>query len=194
MPTEEKRIRRALMQAAETIAADEDFTALDLDEVAAVAEVAPEKLQEHVQDDGQLAFDLAINVLSQCRDEALQMEGTTIEKLTYYATGGMQIMVDSSLEFVKTWITDMVDETHKRGRDRLIWGWNTIAEIIRQGVATGALKEDTPVARMTGLMIAEYYGILFLWSVLQGSLNAVEAIRIFCSETFPKFLRPYINP
>ena len=181
MPTEEKRIRQALMQAAETIAADEDFTALDLEQVAAVAEVAPEKLQEHVQDDGQLALDLAINVLSQCRDEAMQMEGTTIEKLTYYATGGMQIMVD------------MVDETHERGRDRLIWGWNTIADIIRQGVATGALKEDTPVARMTGLMIAEYYGILFLWSVLQGSLNAVEAIRIFCTQTFPKFLDPYIN-
>lgn len=192
MPGEDKEIREALMQAAETIAAEKDFTALDLGQVAAAAEVSPEQLQEHVQDNRQLAFDLAINVLSQCKEEALALDGSTIDKLAYYAAGGMQIMVDSSLEFVKTWIDDMVDETHNRGRDRLIWGWNAIADIIKQGVAQGALVPDTPVARLTGLLIAEYYGLLFMWCVLQGSLDAVQAIRFYCVQTFPKFLGPFI--
>lgn len=181
-------MRDVLINAAETIAAEDNFKALDLHEVAAVADISPEEVQEHVQDNGELAYEMAMNVLRQLRDETMALEAGTIERMEYYVTGAMRIMVASSLEFVKEWISDTVDEGHDRGSRRLIWGWNVLAGIIKAGIESGELKEDTPVARLTGLMLAEFYGIIFLWSVLQGGLDAVKAVQEYCLDVFPEYL------
>lgn len=191
MGAEEGKIRDALVHAAEAIAAEEDFTALDIHEVATVADVSPEEVQEHVQDNGELAYELSTNILRQLQEETMRLPGGTVEKMEHYITGAMRIMVASSLEFVTEWIADTVEEGHDRGSRRLIFGWNNVAGIIRSGISSGELAEDTPVARLTGIMIAEFYGIIFLWSVLQGSLDAVGAVQKFCLNAFPRLLAPY---
>lgn len=184
-------MRDALMQAAETIAAENDFKALDIHEVAAVADVSPDEIEAHVQDNGELAYELSMNVLRQLRDETMQMEAGTVARMEHYVTNAMRIMVDSSLAFVKEWIADTVNEDVDRGSRRLVWGWHVLADIIRAGIESGELAENTPISRLTGLVLAEFYGTIFLWSVLQGSLDAVRAVREYCQHVFPNYLEPY---
>ena len=193
MPSEEKQIQKALVQAAEAIAAEDDFTTLDLHEIAAAADVAPEQIEAHVQQNGALAFELSISTLKQVRDEAMALDTGIVARMEHYVTGGMEIMVNSSLALVKGWITDIVDEKHDRGMRRLVWGWNVLADILRSGIADGELTEETPVAKLTGIVLAEFYGVIFMWSVLQGSLDAVGIMRDFCLHILPDLLAPYMS-
>lgn len=190
MDIEAQEVRDALTEGAQRLIAVQGYHGLKLEDVLREAGLSMDILEEAPGMKNKIIFRLGMNISEQLREDA-QTDGDVVEMLDSYVTSSMRIMVGSSMELVQIWIEELVNENCRRGTEKMRWDWESIAGILRAGIAAGELREDTPVARLTGLLLAQYYGILFSWCVMQGVMNAVSSIHSYITETFPTFLAPY---
>ena len=190
MNIEALEVRDALAEGAQRIIAANGYTGLKLEDILREAGLPEDILDETPDMKSRIIFSLGMRLFEKLQEESL-VEGDVIDMLDSYLTSSIRILAGSSIELVQVWIEELVNEKHGYGPQKMRWDWESIARIIRAGIEKGQLREDTPVSRLTGLLLAQYYGILFAWCVMQGSMNAPWAMRFYVTETFPKLLAPY---
>lgn len=192
MNIEAREIHDALKAGAQRIVAAGGYSSLKLVDILEAAGLSPDLLNETPDAKRELAYRLAMLVFEQMRENSLG-KGDAVEMLDRYLTDSMRIIIGGNLEFVQLWIGELVNDNYAYGVEKMRWDWQCIAGIIRTAIDAGELREDTPVGRLTGLLMAQYYGTLFAWCVLQGSMDAIKDLHRYVTEEVPRLLKPYRN-
>ena len=98
------------------------------------------------------------------------------------------------VNLIRQWIRDIMSpRSAEEGAENLREGYRKIYTILKHTKEENRLKEDTPVAFLTKLLLSHLYGALITWCMLGGSFKLSEESNQFVTEEINAFLYKYMK-
>ena len=107
-----------------------------------------------------------------------------IDKLKYYAKRYKQGLLELGVEISKCWLQDNLN-----CRCKLEYDYSTISNMINEGIKNKEIKEDINVSDLTYFIISVLYGIMLVWIMSNGQIEASNHVD---NIKFEDMLKPYL--
>lgn len=138
--------------------------------------------------------EFSTRVIEEIFTTAMTMPGGPQEKLTYYFNAILHEADRMGVNLIRQWIRDIMSpRSAEEGAENLREGYRKIYTILKHTKEENQLKEDTPVAFLTKLLLSHLYGALITWCMLGGSFKLSEESNQFVTEEINAFLYKYMK-
>lgn len=165
MPLTKKaeRTKAKLIASARKLISERGFDNVSVEEITKDAGVAKGTFYHYFVCKEDVVREFSTRVIEEIFTTAMTMPGGPQEKLTYYFNAIL----------------------HE--------GYRKIYTILKHTKEENRLKEDTPVAFLTKLLLSHLYGALITWCMLGGSFKLSEESNQFVTEEVNAFLYKYMK-
>lgn len=165
MPLTKKaeRTKAKLTASARKLISERGFDNVSVEEITKDAGVAKGTFYHYFVCKEDVVREFSTRVIEEIFTTAMTMPGGPQEKLTYYFNAILRE------------------------------GYRKIYTILKHTKEENRLKEDTPVAFLTKLLLSHLYGALITWCMLGGSFKLSEESNQFVTEEVNAFLYKYMK-
>lgn len=165
MPLTKKaeRTKAKLIASARKLISERGFDNVSVEEITKDAGVAKGTFYHYFVCKEDVVREFSTRVIEEIFTTAMTMPGGPQEKLTYYFNAILRE------------------------------GYRKIYTILKHTKEENRLKEDTPVAFLTKLLLSHLYGALITWCMLGGSFKLSEESNQFVTEEVNAFLYKYMK-
>lgn len=184
--------RKKVIIAAEKLIAENGFENVTIQDIAEEAGVAVGTFYTYFKRKEDVVGEIAHSNFTAMERRSIESDESVTDKLTYFLTESMGYIVESGLKLAQQWFRNAI-ESCEDGRSKLSYDLKVVGDILRQGIASGELKGDTPVDKLSFWIVSEYYGIGTLWCILDGEVDPKERLSEFCQTSLKPLLCNYIN-
>lgn len=184
--------RKKVIIAAEKLISEKGFENVTIQDIAAEAGVAVGTFYTYFKRKEDVVGEIAHSNFTAMERRSIESNDGVVEKLSYFLTESMSYIAETGLKVAQQWFRNAVD-ANDDGRGKLDYDLCVVGDILRQGIASGELKGDTPVDKLSFWIVSEYYGIGVLWCMLDGAIDPTEKLREFCQTRLKPMLSDHIN-
>lgn len=183
--------RKKVIIAAEKLIAERGFENVTISDIAAEAGVAVGTFYTYFKRKEDVVSEIAHSNFTAMERRSIESDESVFEKLTYFLSESMKYISETGSKVAQQWFRNAVDASED-GKGKLDYDLKVVGDILRQGIATGELKGDIPVDKLSFWIVSEYYGICTLWCMLDGSVDPTEKLKEFCQTRLKPMLSDYI--
>ena len=189
--------RRRLIVAARKILSKRDFAEVSVADIAKEAGVAVGSFYVYFKRKEDIVEVLGDYDFYRLAEIVNGMTGTGIlERLAYYCREFMKGIEEYGLEITRQWIRNNVAPQrmchHDEDITKYAFDVRTVRSILKEAVAQGLLKVETPVEELAFFINSELYGLMLAWCMSDGTVVGSERTDAFVVHVLSKTLEPYI--
>ena len=196
MPLTKKaeRTKAKLTASARKLISERGFDNVSVEEITKDAGVAKGTFYHYFVCKEDVIREFSTRVIEEIFTTAMTMPGGPQEKLTYYFNAILHEADRMGINLIRQWIRDIMSpRSAEEGAENLREGYRKIYTILKHTKEENQLKEDTPVAFLTKLLLSHLYGALITWCMLGGSFKLSEESNQFVTEEINAFLYKYMK-
>lgn len=184
--------RKKVIIAAEKLISEKGFENVTIQEIAAEAGVAVGTFYTYFKRKEDVVEEIAHSNFTAMERRSIESDEAVAEKLTFFLTESMSYIEETGLRVAQQWFRSAVD-AGEDGKRKLSYDLKVVADILRQGIASGEFSSDIPVDKFSFWIVSEYYGICTLWCMLDGAVDPTEKLKEFCHTRLKPMLSEYMN-
>ena len=183
--------RLKIITAAEKLIKERGFENVTIDEIAAEAGVAKGSFYTYFKRKEDVVGEIAKSNFLGMQKKSMEVPGDVCDRLASFLRDSMKYIVESSVKISQQWIKNVVEPENEDGKNKLLYDQSVIKEILEQAIGQGELVKETPVDNLTESIAAQYYGIVFCWSLLDGAFDPISRMENYCYGQLKNSFIPY---
>lgn len=110
----------------------------------------------------------------------MELDGDIGDRITSFLIGSMEYIEQTGLKICQQWIKTVVEPEDQGGKEKLLYDYNIISDLLNQAIDAGELSKETPVKQLSDAIVSQYYGIVLTWGILNGASAPVELLKKYC--------------
>ncbi|MCD8124978.1 MAG: TetR/AcrR family transcriptional regulator [Lachnospiraceae bacterium] len=185
--------RLKIITAAEKLIKERGFENVTIDEIAAEAGVAKGSFYTYFKRKEDVVGEIAKATFIEMQKKSMKVEGDVCDQLASFLRDSMKYIKESTVKISQQWIKNVVEPENEDGKNKLLYDQSVVKGILEQAVGQGELAKETPVDNLTECIAAQYYGIVFCWSLLDGAFDPISRMEEYCYGQLKDSLIPYRN-
>ncbi len=187
--------RRRLLETAKQMIAEQGFCHVSIDDIVKACGVARGTFYTYFKNKEDIVQAISRQPFSDIEAEMEKMSGLMEEKLCYYVREFTERIQQHGLKITQQWVKCVIDPDavpeDKDGK-KLDYDLQSLQGILQKAIAAGDLKADTPVQRISRLMISQLYGVMTCWCMSNGAMDTKGLLEDYCSIQLPALIAPYL--
>ncbi|MCD8107211.1 MAG: TetR/AcrR family transcriptional regulator [Oscillospiraceae bacterium] len=183
--------RLKIITAAEKLIKERGFENVTIDEIAAEAGVAKGSFYTYFKCKKDVVGEIAKSNFIEMQKKSMEIPGDVCDRLASFLCDSMRYIVETGVKISQQWIKNVVEPENEGGKNKLLYDKSVLKEILSQAVDQGELAKETPVENLTEYIVAEYYGIVFCWNLLDGAFDPTDLIENYCHGQLNDSLEKY---
>lgn len=183
--------RMNVIAAAEKLIAEKGFENVTIDDIAKEAGVAKGTFYTYFKRKEDVVGEIAHTNFVSMQEKSMQLDGDVCDRLASFLKDSMNYIVETGLKICQQWLKNVVEQENEDGKNKLIYDESVIDGILRRAVESGELADETPVEEMKRWIIAEYYGIVACWGILDGAVEPTAVLDGYCQGQLRDSLKKY---
>ncbi|MCD8097382.1 MAG: TetR/AcrR family transcriptional regulator [Lachnospiraceae bacterium] len=172
--------RLKIIAAAENLIKEQGFENVTIDEIAAEAGVAKGSFYTYFKRKEDVVGEIAKSNFLEMQKKSMEVPGDVCDRLASFLRDSMKYIVESSVKISQQWIKNVVEPENEDGKNKLLYDLSVVKDILEQAVSNGELVKETPVDNLAACIAAQYYGIVFCWSLLDGAFDPISSMENYC--------------
>ena len=192
----EEETKKKLLSAAKQIICKKGLVNTSVAEITKACGVSSGTFYTYFKRKEDVMFALSREVFQEILEQALAFSGPFMDRLAFFMVNFSSYIEKSSLKLCQEWVRNTVDPDlveNEDDKNKLRRDIESLQELLRQGVAQGELKANTPVELLSHTLVDVLYGQMLCWDMSGGAYSFEERTREFCSAFLGGMLRPYLN-
>ncbi len=188
--------KKKLLSAAKQIICKKGLVNTSVAEITKACGVSSGTFYTYFKRKEDVMFALSREVFQEILEQALAFSGPFMDRLAFFMVNFSSYIEKSSLKLCQEWVRNTVDPDlveNEDDKNKLRRDIESLQELLRQGVAQGELKANTPVELLSHTLVDVLYGQMLCWDMSGGAYSFEERTREFCSAFLGGMLRPYLN-
>ncbi len=188
--------KRKLLEAAKAIIREKGLVNTSVEEITRACGVASGTFYTYFKRKEDVVFALSHDMFREIYEEAQHHDGAFMERLTFYMVTFSGHIERDGLKLCQEWVRNTVDPDlvgSPYDREKLRMDNDCMKGMLKEGVARGELKADTPVDALADALTDVIYGEMLCWD-MAGGVHSFEArTKTFCTMFLPAMMKPYLN-
>lgn len=177
--------KNKIIEAAKKLIIENGFDNVSVDDITKLAGVAKGSYYVYFKKKEDIISEIGCLEFRYINEEIINMKDISfIDKLKYYAKRYKQGLLELGVEISKCWLQDNLN-----CRCKLEYDYSTISNMINEGIKNKEIKEDTNVSDLTYFIISVLYGIMLVWIMSNGQIEASNQVD---NIKFEDMLKPYL--
>lgn len=177
--------KNKIIEAAKKLIIENGFDNVSVDDITKLAGVAKGSYYVYFKKKEDIISEIGCLEFRYINEEIINMKDISfIDKLKYYAKRYKQGLLDLGVEISKCWLQDNLN-----CRCKLEYDYSTISNMINEGIKNKEIKEDINVSDLTYFIISVLYGIMLVWIMSNGQIEASNQVD---NIKFEDMLKPYL--
>ncbi len=187
-----KLTRESIVQAAQRLHEAHGLSNVSVDEIVAEAGVSKGSFYVYFKRKEDVASEIAFRRFDELKQLLESTPGTAATKLGRFLTESVKYIEEQGLSICKEWMKSAVSPTSTdgSGMEKLNYDKEYILQTLRLAQKNGELCNGAPTETLADLIMAEYYGVVTLWSMTNGMFPMQERIGSF-ADTLNTMLEQY---
>ena len=188
--------KKKLLSAAKQIICKKGLVNTSVAEITKACGVSSGTFYTYFKRKEDVMFALSREVFQEILEQALAFSGPFMDRLAFFMVNFSSYIEKSSLKLCQEWVRNTVDPDlveNEDDKNKLRRDIESLQELLRQGIAQGELRADTPVDLLARTLTDLLYGEMLCWDMSGGAYSFEERTREFCSAFLGRMLRPYLN-
>lgn len=185
--------RKKLVETAKTIICDKGLTNTQVEEITEACGVSKGTFYTYFKRKEDIVFELSEGMFDEILSNALEWEGSIIDKLEHYMVSFSGYIEKSSVKLAQEWIKNVVDpDISEVGVNKMKKDRSAVGQILQLGIQGGFLKNDAPVALLVDMLNDLLYGQMLCWAMSGGAYSFEERTEKFCKAYLELILKQYL--
>ncbi len=177
--------KNKIIEAAKKLIIENGFDNVSVDDITKLAGVAKGSYYVYFKKKEDIISEIGCLEFRYINEEIINMKNISfIDKLKYYTKRYKQGLLELGVEISKCWLQDNLN-----CRCKLEYDYSTISNMINEGIKNKEIKEDVNVSDLTYFIISVLYGIMLVWIMSNGQIEASNQID---NIKFEDMLKPYL--
>ena len=177
--------KNKIIEAAKKLIIENGFDNVSVDDITKLAGVAKGSYYVYFKKKEDIISEIGCLEFRYINEEIINMKDVSfIDKLKYYAKRYKQGLLELGVEISKCWLQDNLN-----CRCKLEYDYSTISNMINEGIKNKEIKEDINVSDLTYFIISVLYGIMLVWIMSNGQIEASNQVD---NIKFEDMLKPYL--
>ena len=177
--------KNKIIEAAKKLIIENGFDNVSVDDITKLAGVAKGSYYVYFKKKEDIISEIGCLEFRYINEEIINMKDISfIDKLKYYAKRYKQGLLELGVEISKCWLQDNLN-----CRCKLEYDYSTISNMINEGIKNKEIKEDINVSDLTYFIISVLYGIMLVWIMSNGQIEASNQVD---NIKFEDMLKPYL--
>lgn len=185
--------RLSVIAAAEKLISEKGFEGVTIDDIAREAGVAKGTFYTYFKRKEDVVSEIAQSNFVNIQKKSMQINGDVCDRLSFFLTDSMRYIVETGLKICQQWLKNVVEPQDKDGKRKLLYDKGVIEGILNQALASGELVPETPIADIREWIVAEYYGVVACWGILDGAIEPISILEGYCQGQLRDSLRKYMR-
>jgi AcrR family transcriptional regulator len=185
--------RKNVIAAADKLISEKGFENVTISDIAAEAGVAIGTFYTYFKRKEDVVGEIAYSNFAAMQEKSRLSDGDVTDKITSFLTDSMRYIVDTGLRIAQQWVKNVVEPQEEDGKKKLLYDFGVIKEILEDAVSKGELSKDMPIDWIHQWIVAEYYGIVSCWCIMDGAIEPTELLEGFCRTMLKNSLACYVQ-
>lgn len=183
--------RQKLLKNADRILVEKGYQAMSIVDITKASGVAKGTFYNYFETKEDLLLELSKRHLGQLTQQIPELAGKTpAASVRQYLVAYLQVVVSSGDNMARQWIRFIVDpKNHKKWEFDL----SALTDLLQRLVVDGRLAANTPVARISELLVTEIYGLVFSWCMSPTTIDPIDSIQSFCDLQLAAIFKDYTD-
>ena len=184
--------RRKIVQAAKELHEKRGLSNVSVDEIVAEAGVSKGSFYVYFRRKEDISAEIELLRFDELKDSLEHAPGTAVEKIGRFLTESVRYIQEQGLALCKEWMKSAVSPIDEAGPGMVKMNFDReyILQTVHQAQECGELDNGAPAEALADLILADYYGMVTLWSMTNGRFPIQERIENF-ADTLNTILKPY---
>lgn len=172
-----KQTRAAIVEAAAQLQGDKGLSDVSIDDIVSKAGVSKGSFYTYFKRKEDVAMEIGMVGFTRIKEQLPPMSHGPVERIGQYLVGSVDLIVAEGIESCKDWMKAAVSPVtadsvamHKFNFDR-----SFIVEELEHGTQLNPER----IQSIADLVMAEYYGLVALWSITDGAFPIQQRMRDF---------------
>ena len=187
--------RRKLYETGRSLICEKGFYNVSVEDITTACGVAKGTFYVYFRRKEDIVFECCREWFGEVDRKARAHKGTLLEKLTFYFKGFMEGVTCGGIELCRQWVREVIDPKVVPGDmsgDKYAYDLRNLTNFLKDAVAAGELKRNTPVDALVRLFLCELYGMMTCWCMSDADFKPEDWVERFCKLQLPGLLEPYL--
>ena len=187
--------KKKLLSAAKQIICKKGLVNTSVAEITKACGVSSGTFYTYFKRKEDVMFALSREVFQEILEQALAFSGPFMDRLAFFMVNFSSYIEKSSLKLCQEWVRNTVDPDlveNEDDKNKLRRDIESLQELLRQGVAQGELKANTPVELLSHTLVDVLYGQMLCWDMSGGAYSFEARTNEFCSAFLGALMQPYL--
>ena len=183
--------RLKIITAAEKLIKEQGFENVTIDESALEAGVSKGSFYTYFKRKEDVVGAIAKSNFIGMERRSMEIDGDVCDRLTSFLCDSMKYIEKAGVKISQQWIKNVVEPENEDGKNKLFYDRNVVKEILNRAVEKGELVEELPIDDLAACIAAQYYGVVFCWSLLDGQIDPLRQIENYCQGQLKAMMAMY---
>ena len=187
--------KNKLLNAAKEIICEKGLVNTSVAEITKACGVANGTFYTYFKRKEDIIFALSSQMYQEIFEKAQAYKGTIMERLVFFMINFSGYIEKSSLKLCQEWIRNTVDPDlveNPVDKSKLSFDIDSAKKILKQGIESGELKQDTPVDILSHTLMDILYGQMLCWDMSGGKHSLEARTKEFCDLFLDAIMKPYL--
>ena len=189
------KTRQKLLDTTHDLIKEKGFYRLNIEDITNRANVAKGTFYIYFKHKEEIVFELCKNLFAKTALKLDNIKNSSVyDKLSCCFECFVKEVFDYQIHIVREWMKGVVDKNLNDDSMGIIkWKYDIeiIKKIISEGVNNKELKADTPVDRLSEIILCTIYGMFTCWCMSDGIFDPEKAIKDFCDIQLKTIINQY---
>ena len=172
--------RLKVIVAAKRLIEKNGFKNVTIDDITKEAKVAKGTFYTYFKRKEDVVSEIAKSNYNEIYKRSVELNGDIGDRITSFLIGSMEYIEQTGLKICQQWIKTVVEPEDQGGKEKLLYDYNIISDLLNQAIDAGELSKETPVKQLSDAIVSQYYGIVLTWGILNGASAPVELLKKYC--------------
>lgn len=179
-----RRTRQKLLQAANILHKEKGLAHTSVDEIVALAGVSKGSFYVYFKRKEDIAAELAFLPYEELIQSLEASSSSALERLNRFLIESVQLIEKQGLSMCQEWmksaVSPMSDDTP--GITKLNLDRNYVLKTLQVAKQNQEIENSASLESLADMIMAQYYGVVALWSLTNGRYSMVERINDFAKK------------
>lgn len=185
--------KQKIVTAVNTLLEEKSLDEISIEDITTEAGVAKGSFYTYFKRKEDAACCLALDKYDSVKKKALNAADGIYRNLYTYLAGSAKIIDRYTLQTAQAWMKSVTapSEGECRGVQKYEFDRDNLLELLDGAVERGELQKNTPVKKLTEIIMNGYYGAVAVWCMTSGEVDLVDSIGHFCEYGLKAMLEEY---
>lgn len=187
--------RKKLIEAGERLISARGFDAVSVEDITSECGVAKGTFYTYFKRKEDIVQELSFREFGEIAQRTKLMNGTFLEKLTFYAVNFSSYIEKTGVKMAQQWTKNVIDPNALADAEKgskLDFDIKTLTDIFQDSMDHSEISQQIPTGRFVDFIITQLYGLMVCWCMADGVYSLRDKTDDFCRLTLSRLLDPYI--